>query len=484
MRSQPPASSDLHPTDIIPEIHSTPASNHVPHTQKDLNQLLLDDIQPFLGCTDISIIVLGAALASAAAQRLVPPWVDWKQGSDPQSFREIQPDEIVSISLQVNEGLFKTSHTTAIPNANGYRGHINAAALGIFCNPYGKLNLLSDVHPGRIGKMNDVVAAGKVHIEVLHKPCHNLFLRCKLKLANPSQPEASPVFAESCLQNSYTRVILLKRNQTDLFKISARLPAEKGSNQIVDIPSLLSALEHLSPHVLERLEETLAMNTRAYEYGLEAAPGLGIGAAFARMIQKGSMSDDLANLAACQTAAAEDVRMAGENLPVMGIVNSGSHGINASIPIMTAAQKLRKDRSLLLKSIALSFRITQKIDMMIGSLSTPCGCVIKAGIGAAAGITYYMGGSHQQIEQAINNFITSTAGVICDGAKTTCSLKLANSASNACKSALLAIKGITFSNDTGGVVRNNLQQNLENMIQISKGMQDVDPVIVKILKNY
>ncbi|MHA2239924.1 MAG: L-serine ammonia-lyase, iron-sulfur-dependent, subunit alpha, partial [Candidatus Hodarchaeales archaeon] len=194
--------------------------------------------------------------------------------------------------------------------------------------------------------------------------------------------------------------------------------------------------------------------------------------------------NDAANLAASLTAAAEDVRMGGEDMPVMGIASSGSHGITSSIPIMAIAKFNPRDEATLLRSIALSFWITYRIKLQTGFLSAPCGCVISSGIGATAGITHYLGGNQLKIEQAMNHFIISTAGVICDGGKTTCSIKLANAASTAVQSAVLALEGVEIRNESGGIIRENFERNIGNLISISESMKEVDRTIVDILNGY
>ncbi|MFX0115529.1 MAG: L-serine ammonia-lyase, iron-sulfur-dependent, subunit alpha [Candidatus Hodarchaeota archaeon] len=443
-----------------------------------LHKVLVEEVQPLLGCTDITIIALGTALAAQAAKGVVPQWVDSKAISLP--FAEIKPKDVISISLQINEGLYKNSHATAIPNSKGQVGISRSAALAVFCDPNKKLNLFADANDTHLKKMKQLIGNAEINIETVQKPSCNLYLRCEITI----QAEAGIVTAESCLQDSYTRVVYLRRNSKPLYEQASDLIAASSVDIPLDIPILLQALQHLSPEAYTKLDETVELNTLAYEYGIEHAPGLGIGYKFSQMIKKGLIGNDAANQAAWKTAAAEDVRMGGESIPVMGIASSGSHGIAASIPIIAVAQEIRKDRQKLLQSIALSFWITQKVNSLTGFLSVPCGCVIKSGIGATAGITHYMGGSVSQIEQAINNFIVSIAGVICDGGKTTCSIKLANSASTAVQSAFLSLEGIAFSDETGGLVRENLQRNVENMILVSRSMQNVDKVIVNILKGY
>ena len=124
----------------------------------------------------------------------------------------------------------------------------------------------------------------------------------------------------------------------------------------------------------------------------------------AKLALKNKTSNDIANMAAYRTAAAEDVRMSGQIIPVMGIGGSGSHGITASIPIITVVEQNQINSQKLYQSIALSFLITEEMRKLIGYLTVPCGCIIKAGVGATAGIAFALDGTILQIENAINNF--------------------------------------------------------------------------------
>ncbi|MFX0116490.1 MAG: L-serine ammonia-lyase, iron-sulfur-dependent, subunit alpha [Candidatus Hodarchaeota archaeon] len=443
-----------------------------------LNRILVDEVQPLLGCTDITIVALGTALAAQAANGFVPQWVVSAIKIEP--FTKIVPNDVISIKITMNEGLYKNSHATAVPNSEGQHGIAASAALALFCNPEKKLNLFADVADSHLSKMKQILESSEITVETVQKPACNLYLRVKATFVGKD----GYITGEAYLQDSYTRVIRLSRNGRALYQRSSNSGNASDWGIPLDIPILLQALQNLAPETYQRLEETVELNSLAYEYGLKHAPGLAIGHKFSQMMQKKLIGNDSANQAACKTAAAEDVRMGGENVPVMAIASSGSHGIAASIPIIAVAQEIKKDRQKLLQSIALSFWLTHKVNSLTGFLSVPCGCVLKSGIGATAGITYYLGGTVSQIEQAIANFIVSIAGVICDGGKTTCAIKLANSASTAVQSAFLALEGVRFSEETGGLVRENLPKNINNMIQVSKSMQNADSVIVDLLKGY
>ena len=88
--------------------------------------------------------------------------------------------------------------------------------------------------------------------------------------------------------------------------------------------------------------------------------------------------------------------------------------------------------------------------------------ITKAGLAASAGLTYLLGGDIARIENAMKIFAADITGVICDGAKPSCSLKLATSASSALQSALFSLRGMTIGG-TQGIIRNNLNLTLKNI---------------------
>ncbi|MHA2249226.1 MAG: L-serine ammonia-lyase, iron-sulfur-dependent, subunit alpha [Candidatus Kariarchaeaceae archaeon] len=446
----------------------------------NLTKVITEKVEPYLGCTDISVIALGSALATQAAYGFVPDWII--NSTIANQIRKVDPKDIVSIDVQVNESLFKNSHATAIPNTGHYGIH-KSAALGAFSDPQEKLNLFTSISDSNISKMLATFENSKVTVKTVKKPFCNLYLHSRVTIIRGDES----ITGEAILENGYTNVKYLKRNGKLIFSKVVNNGGSINDNSFdipLDIPELLSALDLLTDEAFEKLEETVKLNTEAYKFGIKHGPGLGVGKKLDGLIQLEVLGDDVANNASAKTAGAEDVRMGGASIPVMGIASSGSHGIAASIPIIAVAEKMQKEPRKLLEAIALSFWITTKINSLIGTLSAPCGCVVKSGIGASAGITYYMGGTVHQIEQAINNFIVSNSMIICDGGKTTCALKLANSSSSVVKSAFLALAGLELSDNDGGIVRENFEKNIDNMVTISKAMEPVDSAIVDILLEY
>jgi len=125
--------------------------------------------------------------------------------------------------------------------------------------------------------------------------------------------------------------------------------------------------------------------------------------------------------------------------------------------------------------------VTAYVKAHTGRLSAVCGCSIAAGAGAAAGVTYLLGGDIHHIAGAISNLIEDLAGVICDGAKGSCALKLATAAGTAVQAALFALQGVTV-HSAEGIIGASFQKTSQNIGTLSRqGMIEADRTILKIM---
>ena len=169
-------------------------------------------------------------------------------------------------------------------------------------------------------------------------------------------------------------------------------------------------------------------------------------------------------------------------MPAMSPAGSGNHGLTAILPIWAMRDYLKLDDDrLVLKAIALSHIITAYIKSHTGRLSAVCGCSVAAGAGATGGITYLLGGNLKHISDAIKNLIEDLAGVICDGAKASCALKLSTAAGTAVQSALFAVHGLNVK-ATDGIISITPEQTMRNIGQLStEGMIETDRTILKIM---
>lgn len=197
---------------------------------------------------------------------------------------------------------------------------------------------------------------------------------------------------------------------------------------------------------LSFIREAIAMNTALAEHGLKTGAGENFGnqllkVPFVTPIQK----------AKSLAAAASDARMAGEALPAMSCATSGNVGITASLPLISMARDLGKSEEDLIRALAFSFLLTIQIKSYIGRYSAFCACAIAASIGVAGGMTLLLGGDARQSGDAIRSIIGSTLGVVCDGAKHGCALKLSTGAGAAIEAAYLAMQGTAIRANDGFV---------------------------------
>lgn len=167
-------------------------------------------------------------------------------------------------------------------------------------------------------------------------------------------------------------------------------------------------------------------------------------------------------------------------MPVMATAGSGNQGIFVTLTLAAVARRHSVRRDRVAQALALSHLLTSHVKSFTGRLSAICGCTIAAGIGASAGVVRLLGGSFPEVERAIRNVIGDITGVICDGAKLGCSLKLTTAAESAIRAALLAMEGITIPAGEG-IVDSSIDQTIKNLRRISEAMREVDKKFLEIL---
>ena len=180
-------------------------------------------------------------------------------------------------------------------------------------------------------------------------------------------------------------------------------------------------------------------------------------------------------------SAAAEARMSGVQLPVMSSAGSGNHGITAIIPIAVLGRRAGKSRSEIAKAIAVSHLATSFVKRNLGRLSPVCGCSVAAGAGAAAGMTYLMGGTYDQICSAMSLLLSNIAGMLCDGAKESCALKVGSASSEAYCAMEWALEGQHLAVPQG-VFGASIEETVANVGRVSRdGMKTVDRVMIDIL---
>jgi L-cysteine desulfidase len=227
---------------------------------------------------------------------------------------------------------------------------------------------------------------------------------------------------------------------------------------------------------IDFINEAVEMNKKLAMAGLNPHTGGGFGMAF-----KSLEGDSIVTKAKALTAAASDARMAGVDLPAMSCASSGNVGIAASLPLAALAEELEKDKEELLRAVALSFLTTIYLKSHIGRLSALCACAIAASLGVTAGAVRLLGGKHGQVEMAIQNVVGGICGIICDGAKLGCALKLAMAAGVALESAHFAIKGVAIP-ARDGLVFDTADETIAAVGRVAvNGMMKTDEVVCRLI---
>ncbi|MCX6094146.1 MAG: L-serine ammonia-lyase, iron-sulfur-dependent, subunit alpha [Candidatus Bipolaricaulota bacterium] len=427
-----------------------------------IKDILRMEVAPALGCTEPSAV----ALATAAAASLLP-----RRAID-------------GIELWVDPNIYKNGFAVSIPGAEGESGIDLAAALGAFGgDPHLKLEVLRPISRETLEASKGLVARKSVVVNVLDEKKSGIYIRAQLRSGTQT--------AEAVIEDVHDNIVSLSLDGSPVRSHPLLCGTSKSQNNVRaleewlvkrTLPELIALLDDLDGDDLAFLREGVDHNVRLAEYGLTYGPGLGVGLALERLVREGLLKKDMILAARILTSAASDARMAGVKMPAMSSAGSGNHGLTAILPIWAVKDYVEcDDENCVLRAIALSHVITAHIKAHTGRLSAICGCSIAAGAGATGGITYLMGGSHRHIAGAIKNVIGDLAGVICDGAKAGCSLKLATAAGTAVQSALFALHGLDVQ-PTDGIVAVSSEETMRNVGQLStQGMMETDRTILDIM---
>jgi L-cysteine desulfidase len=414
-----------------------------------------------LGCTEPVAIALG----TAAAATLLPE------------------KDFDTIEIWIDPNIYKNGMAVTIPGADGMQGLDAAAALGAYGgNPGRGLEVLESLNDTTIAKAKLLLDDNKVTVNLRDEV--GLYVRTKLISGSN--------IAESLIIDLHNNIVSLKLNGEEVEEspLLAKSQGKGGKHTMAELetwlreltlPEILELTTQLDEDDLNFLEVGVNHNLALAEYGLKHGSGLGIGKAIDRLIKQKLMVKDMSSSARRLTSAAADARMGGANLPAMSSGGSGNHGLTAILPIWATKDFIDHDRDTLLRAIGLSHIVTAYVKAHTGRLSAVCGCSIAAGAGATAGITYLVGGDVHHMEGAIKNILEDLAGVICDGAKAGCAIKLNTAAGAAVQAALFSLHGVNVK-DTDGIIGDSTRKTVQNMGALSHdGMIEADKTILKIM---
>jgi len=457
------------------------------YTVKDLLQL---EVAPALGCTEPTAIALGAAAAASLLPLKDPGDQKDKTASIHKPERDSIPPEnrIDSIELWLDPNIFKNGLAVAIPGTGGLSGLDLASAIGAMAgDPMLRMEVLVPITDKDVQNASRFIAQQKVKVHLLadHR---GLYVRTAIK--------SGENMAVSTIEVLHDNITTLELNGQPILdnplysntkdrngkreKRGNASDLEKSLKHIT-MKEIISLVDQLDSDDLDFIEYGIKMNMALAQHGLEHPCGLQVGATLKKLADKGLIAVDMIHTARVLTAAAGDARMAGVRLPAMSSAGSGNHGLTAIIPIKAVADHIGAERDDLCRAVGLSHIMTACIKAHTGRLAAICACSVAAGAGAAAGITLLLGGTSANIGEAVENIIEDLAGVICDGAKNSCALKLDTAAGAAVQAALFALNGLNVKM-TDGIVGETPEKTIQNIgILSSQGMVETDRVILKIM---
>lgn len=405
--------------------------------------LLREETLPAIGCTEPVAVALCAAEASACLLK-----------------------EPYRLHLEVSPYILKNGMHVGTPGTAGLTGLDLACALGsLLPHPEKQMTILGDVSDEKLSKAKAIVQSGSVSVRSADTP-YKVWVDVRIDAADGH-------WARAVIQGTHTHVLLVEKDGQPL-RTDRCQESESRDMPAITLESVYAFATTVSQADLEFLDEIIRVNTRIACEGLARDYGLCVGRHLAN-------SPDAAQQVIAVTAAAADARMSGCQLPVMTNMGSGNQGITASLPVIETAHLLGASREQLLRALAISELVAMEVKTHIGRLSALCGCSIAAAIGAASAMVFLRGGNFEQIAYAVNMMVGDVTGIICDGAKPGCALKIATAVSAAQRAAVLALS-LEHTVQPYGIVSSDVEATIQNLGTLGRdGMGNANDVVLRMM---
>ncbi|MBC5997053.1 serine dehydratase subunit alpha family protein [Romboutsia hominis] len=423
--------------------------------RNNLINILIEEVKPALGCTEPVAVALACAKA-----------------------KELLGEDVVSNKILLSPNVYKNGMCVGIPGTERLGLKI-AAAMGLLGgHSENGLQVLETLDENQVKDAENYMDNNPIDISPLDTN-EKVYIEVTLKGKNHNSKVAIRSKHDNFVYLEKDGEVLLSNEEVST--TTKTLVKEENIMDSITIKELVENIEKLNFEDIKFLLDGISMNEEIAEYGLNQKVGIGVGYGMKKSMEEGLLGDDLMNQAMMITAAASDARMAGIKMPVMSSNGSGNHGLTAILPIVAYNRKFPQSEERLAKSLAVSHLVTAYVKNFTGRLSAVCGCGVAASTGATAGISWLMSGDIRQIEGAIENMVANLSGMICDGAKAGCALKLASAASAAVQSAIIA-KQECYVPPMNGIVGSKVEQSIQNLGKISdKGMSVTDKVIINVM---
>ncbi|QUM77182.1 serine dehydratase subunit alpha family protein [Moritella sp. 24] len=414
-------------------------------------KLLLNTfVKPALGCTE----PISAAYASAVAASMLPQ----------------TPERI---TVQVSDNLYKNSMGVFVPGTGKIGLPIAAAVGAIAGDPNAGLEVLAKINASQVEEAQALIDTGKVTVK---RTSSSEFIYCHVE----AQYQNDIAIVE--ISGGHTKITKTTFNGKMVFSNNSGTAKSTGNicNDIdISIQGIYDYAMGADFVDIAFILEAAKLNLDLADEGLKGAYGLQVGRTINKNIQSGFMTADLNNNIIMRTSAASDARMGGATLPAMSNYGSGNQGIAATIPVEMIAKHYKVNDEQLARALILSHLGAIYIKQHYPPLSAFCGNTVTSAAAAMA-MVYLAGGNYEQSCYAIQNVLSDCSGMVCDGAKSTCAMKVKTSTSSAVTAFMLAM------NDTQafdqGIIAHDIESSIRNIgMLVTTGMMNTDTTIINIM---
>ena len=408
------------------------------------------EVVPAIGCTE----PIAVSLCVARATELL--------GSLPEK-----------ITARLSANILKNAMGVGIP-ATGMIGLPIAIALGALVgrSEY-ELEVLKDADDNAVARGKQYIDEDRIAIELKKGISEKLYVEI--------EAEAGEHCAVAVISGGHTNFVYLALDGEVLCDNRVATAEVESEDEVVLSLRKVYDFAMTAPlEEIEFIEESMRLNKAAAESAFAGDYGHALGKMLRRDREIKIMGDSVFSRILSYTASACDARMGGAKVPVMSNSGSGNQGITATLPVVVYGEECGATREQMIRALVLSHLTVIYIKQSLGRLSALCGCVVAAS-GSSCGITYLMGGGYDEVAIAVKNMIANLTGMICDGAKPSCALKLASGVSTAVLSAMMAMEGRCVSK-LEGIIDEDVDRSIQNLTAIGRdGMNSTDEMILDIM---
>ena len=425
---------------------------------RQITALVHREVVPATGCTEPAAVAL--TVAYAAAQTTAEPR---------------------SIEVLLSGNMLKNAMGVGIPGTGTFGIPIAIALGAILAAPEKQLELLDSFTDEELHRAQKMVESGCIHIGLKEgDDIDRLYVEVLLT-------DTEGRVSTAVIQATHTGLTSLTYDGEDRFVATDRTPCTKCPEQKTEEETIALNFDlvyeyalHAPLDELNFIYEAAQLNKRASEFSFTHSYGHNLGKLINSDLGRRYLGDSPLTQMLAYTSSACDARMDGAPVTVMSNSGSGNQGISSMLPVLTFAEEQGADREKTTRAIMLSSLLVIYVKQLLGRLSCLCGMVVS-GIGSACAITYLMGGTKEQSIGAVKNMIGNVSGMICDGAKPSCSLKASTGVSSALISALLSMQGHVVT-ETEGIVDEDIDICIANLADLGRdGMAQADLKVLKIM---